>query len=81
MEYVCSQEAEAEALCMREDLGLENGLSPAEAASMRFSRRTRGLRPEDELQQHAEEELATERAAQLRCDPLCNKWPLVTEAC
>ena len=61
------QEAEAEALCMREDLGLEVGLSSAETASMRYSRRARGLRPEDELQQQAEEDLATDRAAQLRC--------------
>ncbi|KAK9831775.1 hypothetical protein WJX74_008901 [Apatococcus lobatus] len=60
------EEAEAEALCMREDLGLDVELSSAEAASMRYSRRTRGLRPEDELQQQAEEDLATSRAAQQR---------------
>lgn len=65
---------------MREDLGLDIRVSPAEAASMRYSRRTRNLRPEDELQQHAEEELATERAAQLRCDLIWGQWPLVTKA-
>ncbi|KAK9861722.1 hypothetical protein WJX84_002580 [Apatococcus fuscideae] len=60
------QEAEAEALLMREDLGMDVGVSPADAASMRYSRRTRGLRPEEELIEPAENELATERAAQLR---------------
>ncbi len=60
------QDAEAEALCLRQDLGLELPAISAADASMRYSRRTRGIRPEDELHEEDEVDMAEARAQQQR---------------
>lgn len=60
------QDVEAEALCMRQDLGIDIPEASAVDASMRYSRRTRGLRPEDELHAEDEIDMAETRALQQR---------------
>ena len=64
------QDVEAEVLCMRQDLGIDIPEASAADASMRYSRRTRGLRPEDELHEEAEIDMVETRALQQRRAPL-----------
>jgi hypothetical protein len=58
---------------IRQDLNLGEDMDEAPSAVPRFSKRTRGLDPGEELQAEAERQLQEEHEAQMRCvrnDPL-----------